>query len=92
MWPLLLLLPNLLAYTMHFRVKKVSQNDFQDRIWHSERVRGLRVGDDGGTGAEERTKESVEWLNSVLRGVWPVVNPDMYVVPSSLLIPMPPLF
>lgn len=90
LWPPLLLLPTFLAYTMHFRVKNTSQNDFQDRIWHSERMRGLRAGDEGGTAADERTKESAEWLNSVLRGVWPIVNPDMYVVSSSLLKSLPP--
>ena len=94
LWPIILLPPTFLAYTMHFRVKNTSHNDFQDRIWHSERVRGLRAGDDldgdGQIAAEERTKESTEWLNSVLRGVWPIVNPDMYVVPSPSLVSLPP--
>ncbi|KAH9916920.1 uncharacterized protein B0H18DRAFT_1214852 [Fomitopsis serialis] len=86
LWPVILLPPIFLAYSMHFRVKNASQNDFQNRIWHSERVRGLRAGDDldrnGNVATEERTKESVEWVNSVLRGVWPIINPDMF---SSLV-------
>ena len=94
LWPIILLPPTFLAYMMHFRVKSLSHNDFEDRIWHSERVRGLRAGDDldgdGRIAAEERTKESAEWLNSVLRGVWPIVNPDMYVVFPSFLVSLPP--
>ncbi|KZT64142.1 hypothetical protein DAEQUDRAFT_718539 [Daedalea quercina L-15889] len=86
LWPIILLPPTFLAYTMHFRVKNMSESDFQDRIWHSERVRGLRAGDDvdgdGSIDTEERTKESVEWLNAVMRGVWPIINPDMF---SSLV-------
>ncbi|KAH9830601.1 uncharacterized protein C8Q71DRAFT_785114 [Rhodofomes roseus] len=86
LWPIILLPPTFLAYTMHFRMKNTSQGDFQDRIWHSERVRGLRAGDDldgdGNITTEEHTKESAEWVNSVLRGVWPIVNPDMF---SSLV-------
>ena len=88
LWPAILVLPSLLAYTMHFRAANASHNDFQDRIWHSERMRGLRAGDDldgdGHIAAAERTKESAEWLNSVLRGVWPIINPDMCVARPHL--------
>lgn len=31
---------------------------------------------------DERIRESAEWANSVLRGLWPVMNPDLF---SSLV-------
>ncbi|CCM05424.1 uncharacterized protein FIBRA_07641 [Fibroporia radiculosa] len=81
-FPLFLLPPSLLAYVLHFRMQNISQGDFEDRAWHTERIRGLRAGSDldgdGQIEDEERTRESTEWVNSVLRGVWPIVNPDMF--------------
>ena len=46
---------------------------------------------DGEVGEEERTKESAEWANAFLRGVWPIMNPDLYVLtlcPTSFTILM----
>lgn len=83
MTSLALTLPSMLAYTLLFRIQRISRMDFDDRVWHSERMRGLRAGSDedgdGQVNAEERTKESAEWANAVLRGVWPIMNPDLYV-------------
>ncbi|KAF7799495.1 hypothetical protein EIP86_010730 [Pleurotus ostreatoroseus] len=59
----------------------ISQRDFDDRVWDSERIRGLRAGSDldgdGVVGPDERVRESAEWANAILRGVWPILNPDM---------------
>ncbi|GJE98733.1 C2 domain-containing protein [Phanerochaete sordida] len=83
---LALLLPTALAYVLLFRLKCIARTDFDDRVWHAERLRGLRAGDDldgdGEVGADERTKESAEWANAVLRGVWPIMNADLF---SSLI-------
>ncbi|KAI0703039.1 hypothetical protein BC835DRAFT_1079650 [Cytidiella melzeri] len=77
-----LVIPTLVAYTMNFRVHRASQVDFDDRVWHSERMRGLRAGSDvdgdGQVTTEERTNESAEWANALLRGIWPIMNPDLF--------------
>ncbi|EKM56734.1 uncharacterized protein PHACADRAFT_207924 [Phanerochaete carnosa HHB-10118-sp] len=79
---LALILPTALAYVLLFRIKCIARMDFDDRVWHAERLRGMRAGDDadgdGQVGCEERTKESAEWANAVLRGVWPIMNPDLF--------------
>ena len=71
--------PTLLSYSLLFALERKSAEDFQDHMWDSERVRGLAAGEDqdgdGITSAEERVKESAEWLNAVLRGIWPIMNP-----------------
>ena len=78
---IVLALPTFLAYTLLFRIQNISQRDFDDRAWDSERIRGLRAGSDldgdGVVGPDERVRESAEWANAVLRGVWPILNPDM---------------
>ncbi|EED84133.1 predicted protein [Postia placenta Mad-698-R] len=74
--------PSLLAYTLLFRMRNISRSDFEDRAWHAERLRGLgaRVDREGDNQIEDgdRPRESVEWLNAVLRGVWPIINTDMF--------------
>lgn len=84
-----LAVPTLVAYTMNFRIHRLSKVDFDDRAWHAERMRGLRAGSDvdgdGKVSGEERTKESGEWANAILRGLWPIINPDLCVFQSSSL-------
>ncbi|CAL1709607.1 unnamed protein product [Somion occarium] len=74
--------PSLLTYVLLFRLHNVLRNDFEDRIWHSERMRGMSAGSDvdrdGKVSDRERVKESAEWANAVLRGVWPVMNPELF--------------
>lgn len=74
-------LPSCLAYILLFRVQSISRTDFDDRAWDTERIRGLRAGSDldgdGVVGSDERVSESAEWANAVLRGLWPILNPDM---------------
>lgn len=75
--------PSLFAYVLLFRLRNLARNDLDDRMWHSERMRGLKAGSDvdgdGKISDEERIKESAEWANAVLRGVWPVMNPELWV-------------
>ncbi|KAI0089465.1 hypothetical protein BDY19DRAFT_942448 [Irpex rosettiformis] len=77
-----LIVPTIVAYAVNFRIHRLSKIDFDDRAWHSERARGLRAGSDvdgdGKVTGEERTKESAEWANALLRGVWPIMNPDLF--------------
>ena len=78
--------PAFLSYCLLFRANKMAEDDFERRIWHAERMRGLRAGSDvdgdGKVTDEERTRESAEWANAVVRGLWPIINPDMF---SSLV-------
>ena len=75
--------PSIFAYVLLFRLRNLARNDLDDRMWHSERMRGLKAGSDidgdGKISDEERIKESAEWANAVLRGVWPVMNPELWV-------------
>lgn len=74
-------LPTCFAYILFFRIQNMSRADFDDRAWDTERIRGLRAGSDldgdGVVGPDERVRESAEWANAVLRGLWPILNPDM---------------
>lgn len=73
--------PTVLAYIIVFRLRKIIREDLEDRVWHSERMRGLRAGSDvdgdGRVSDEERIRESAEWANAVMRGLWPVLNPEL---------------
>ncbi|OSD00665.1 hypothetical protein PYCCODRAFT_1479096 [Trametes coccinea BRFM310] len=74
------------TYCLFFRVNKAAEADFEQRIWHAERMRGLAAGSDvdgdGKVTDDERTRESAEWANAVIRGLWPIINTDLF---SSLV-------
>lgn len=74
--------PTLLAYSLLFALDRKSAEDFMDHMWDSERARGIAAGEDhdgdGIVQTEERIKESAEWLNTLLKGVWPIANPNLY--------------
>lgn len=74
--------PSIFAYILLFALRKQSQEDFENRVWDSERTRGLRAGNDldgdGEVNVDERIQESAEWLNSVISGVWSIINTDLF--------------
>ncbi|KAH8119808.1 hypothetical protein DFH11DRAFT_1837886 [Phellopilus nigrolimitatus] len=74
--------PSILAYILLFTLDNQSAEDFADRVWDAERTRGLAAGGDyngdGMAGDEGRVRESAEWLNTVLKGIWPIINPDLF--------------
>lgn len=76
--------PTIIAYSLLFMVGRKSSEDFEDRVWEAERERGLTAGKDkdkdGKIEIEERIRESAEWLNALLRGVWPIINTNMFVI------------
>lgn len=78
-----LAIPTFVAYAMDFRIHRMSEADLEDRSWHSERMRGLTAGSDvdgdGNPSDGERTKEGAEWVNAILRAMWPTINPELYV-------------
>lgn len=80
--------PTFYASVLFVRAQNISRKDFEDHAWHSERVRGLRAGSDldgdGNISTEERVNESAEWANEMLRGIWPIMNPDLHVSLISL--------
>jgi hypothetical protein len=84
--PLLLLIPSLgipaaFTFLWKYRMQSKGQEDADRRVWDVERMRGLMAGydsdGDGTIEADEKMKESAEWLNSMFRGLWPIINPDM---------------
>ncbi|KAL1939462.1 hypothetical protein VTO73DRAFT_10018 [Trametes versicolor] len=83
---LCLIPPAFLSYSLFFRMNKASEADFEQRMWHAERMRGLAAGSDvdgdGKVTDEERTRESAEWANALVRGLWPILNTDLF---SSLI-------
>jgi len=87
--PASLAVPSVLTYCIVYRLRRMTQQDFEDRAWHSERLRGMRAGSDldgdGKVETEERTKESAEWANEFLRGLWPIINPQMFQSLTDLL-------
>jgi hypothetical protein len=84
--PLFVLIPSLgipaaLSFLWMYRMQSKSEDDADRRLWDAERRRGLQAGldkdGDGKIEVEEKIKESAEWLNALLAGVWPIINPDM---------------
>ncbi|KAG8829696.1 hypothetical protein FRC20_008608, partial [Serendipita sp. 405] len=65
------------------------EDDADRHAWAVERRRGLQAGPDkdgdGKIEAEEKIKESAEWLNALLKGVWPIINPDMFTSTVDML-------
>lgn len=72
----------LLTYTLLFRMNKAAEAEFEHCIWHAERMRGLAAGSDvdgdGKVTDQERTRESAEWANALIRGLWPIINTDLF--------------
>ena len=73
--------PSLVAYVLLFALERESREDYERRAWNSERIRGLRAGDDydgdGDVDCAERVQESAEWLNALVRGIWPIMNAEL---------------
>lgn len=82
LYPLVLLPPLVATPTLINIVRNASREDADARVWWSERVRGLRAGEDvdkdGDVETEERMRESAEWTNNLLAGVWPIMNPSLF--------------
>ena len=73
--------PLLFSYCLLFSVQSKASQEYDSRAWDSERQRGLTAGEDsnrdGRVSADERVKESAEWLNATLRYIWPIINMDL---------------
>ncbi|KAI4139575.1 MAG: hypothetical protein LQ341_004169 [Variospora aurantia] len=65
------LLGILLVSGMRFWVEKKTLATWEDVVWDAARTR-----DEGDS--ESSVPESVQWLNSFLTSVWPLVNPDLF--------------
>lgn len=82
LYPLVLIPPLVATPTYLNIVRNASREDAESRVWWSERVRGLRAGEDadkdGDVETEERMRESAEWTNNLLSGVWPILNPSLF--------------
>jgi hypothetical protein len=51
---------------------------FQDAFHKAERVRGEHA-------TLSQVPESVEWLNNIVRTIWPTINPELFAGPIDLL-------
>ncbi|PMB65690.1 Meiotically up-regulated 190 protein [Beauveria bassiana] len=51
---------------------------FEDEIWHAHREKMK-------TDADKSTHERTVWLNSVLRTLWPIINPDLFASFTDIL-------
>ncbi|SCV74595.1 BQ2448_7624 [Microbotryum intermedium] len=58
-------------------VRRKTHSLMKDWVWDRERKRGTNPG--------ISAFESVEWLNSVLSTVWPILDPDLFVAGIDLL-------
>ena len=82
LYPLAAIPPIVATPTFMNIVRNAARDDAEHRVWWSERVRGLRAGEDidgdGDVETEERMRESAEWANNLLSGVWPIMNPSLF--------------
>ncbi|ATY64903.1 meiotically up-regulated [Cordyceps militaris] len=51
---------------------------FEDEVWHAHREKMKAE-------ADESTHERTVWLNSVLRTLWPIINPDLFASFTDIL-------
>lgn len=47
------------------------KNVWDVEIWQAERRKGVEL-------AKSETAESTQWLNSLMRSIWPLINPDLF--------------
>lgn len=81
--PLSFIPPSLITVFLLHRLQRHAHEHEDQQIWNMERQRGLQAGydlnEDGKVDITERIRESAEWFNALLRGVWPIINSDLYV-------------
>ena len=70
---LFLVLGGGIAVGMGRWVHKKSTDVFEDEVWDASRREEQAIVDD-----EDELPESVQWLNSLLASIWPLVNPDLF--------------
>ena len=79
--PLSLVPPSFIAFFLLHRLQRHAHEHEDQQVWNMERQRGLQAGcdlsDDGKVDTTERVRESAEWFNALLRGVWPIINTDL---------------
>ncbi|ORY73645.1 hypothetical protein BCR35DRAFT_307105 [Leucosporidium creatinivorum] len=57
-------------------IRRIVENGRKDFAWDVERRRGTEP---------KQAYESVEWLNHVVKSVWPILDPDLFVAGVDLL-------
>ncbi|KAI0037069.1 hypothetical protein K488DRAFT_39722 [Vararia minispora EC-137] len=80
LYPALVLPPLIVTPTLLNKVRNTAVNDADARVWYSERIRGIRAGysadQDGDVKTEDRMR--AEWVNALVAGVWPILNPSLF--------------
>ncbi|KAG8733675.1 hypothetical protein FRC12_018805 [Ceratobasidium sp. 428] len=90
-WAFSLILPSFVSYVLIFKLHADSTNDFEAHVWDSERRRGVASvsvpehSDDSGDGHSKVLEESAEWANDLLKGLWPRIDPDLFVSVVDML-------
>ncbi|KAG8739888.1 hypothetical protein FRC10_005022 [Ceratobasidium sp. 414] len=90
-WTFSLVPPSLLSYLLMFRLHADSTNDFEAHVWDSERRRGVASvsapehSGDSEDGDTKVLEESAEWANAVLKGLWPRIDPDLFISAVDML-------
>ncbi|CAE6476050.1 unnamed protein product [Rhizoctonia solani] len=88
-WALSLLMPSLVSYTLIYRLHAEASNDFEAHIWDSERRRGamsvMSPQDSEHSQDKKDIHESVEWGNGLLKGLWPRIDPDLFISVVDML-------
>ncbi|KAJ6787197.1 hypothetical protein PWT90_08880 [Aphanocladium album] len=67
----------LAIFSRDFTSKQTRQL-FEDEIWHAHREK-MKIE------ADESVHERTVWLNSVLRTLWPIINPDLFASFTDIL-------
>jgi hypothetical protein len=71
----------ILAYSLDHHLRRLARLEFERTAWDAERARGRLAGHDkdgdGDVDPSERTRESAEWANALIAGVWPILNTDL---------------
>ncbi|KAL5640344.1 hypothetical protein ACGC1H_007571 [Rhizoctonia solani] len=88
-WASSLIMPSLISYTLIYRLHAEASNDFEAHVWDSERKRGamgvMSLEDSEHSQDEKAIHESVEWGNGFLKGLWPRIDPDLFISVVDML-------
>ncbi|KAG9120814.1 hypothetical protein FRC07_003540 [Ceratobasidium sp. 392] len=90
-WIFSLILPSFVSYVLIFKLHADSTDDFEAHVWDSERRRGVESvsvpehSDDSGHGDSKVLEESAEWANDLLKGLWPRIDPALFVSAVDML-------
>lgn len=92
-WAFSLILPSFISYVLIFKLHSEASQDFEAHVWDAERRRGVTsvsIPENHENPAEDEDEhgilnESAEWTNSLLTGLWPRIDPDLFTSVVDML-------